>query len=394
MLRDFFLSILLTILQGTSLSAMAAPRETFSPFVSASVTHDSNLLRRDKSAGNTADSIRQVVAGMNGDWEVARQHIVLAAAINDNRFNRYDTLSYQGRDLQARWNWQLGNHLSGDLGYTNKLSIDSFAYQQSLISNGLVSNLRTEERRFFDGNWLFHPSWQVGMGASKSKLSYPEISQRPLNREDDAWETTLQYLNSASNKVGVKLRVTKGNYPDHAVNFDNGYHQREVLATADWNYSEHSRLQGQAGKVQRKHDYLSGRDYSDITARGTYSWLPTAKVRLNTSAWREVTAYDDLTASYNLNRGMSLESIWAPTSKITVSARIQHEKHAFLGDPGLLVPATNRKDTSDMRKLTVSYYPAQSYSFNVSVSEDKQDSNLPQFSFDSETLFISIIFQM
>lgn len=396
MLRVFLLSIFLAILlQGISLSAIAASGDTFSPYVFATMTHDSNLLRLDKSASstNTADSIRQMGVGMNVDWKVARQQILLTAAINDTRFDRYSMLNYRGRDLQGRWNWQLDNHISGDFGCTDNLTIGSFENQQVL-----VSNQRTQERCFYDGQWLFHPSWQVGIGASKSKISFSDIIQRILNSENDVWETTLQYLSSASTKVGVKLRETNGHYPNQAVDFismlDNGYHQREILATADWNYSGHSMLHGQAGQVQRKNDHFSIRDYNGITARGTYTWLPTDKVRLGVSAWREITAYDDLTTSYSLNRGMSLEPSWMPTSKITVSGKIQHEKRDFLGDPGILVLTTNRKDTSDTRVLSVSYQPTRSYSFSVSVGDDNRDSNLPLLSFRSETVSISATFQM
>jgi exopolysaccharide biosynthesis operon protein EpsL len=396
MLRVFLLSIFLAILlQGISLSAIAASGDTFSPYVFASMTHDSNLLRLDKSASstNTADSIRQMGVGMNVDWKVARQQILLTAAINDNRFARYSILNYQGRDLRARWNWQLADHTSGDLGCTDNLAIGSFANQQVPISN-----LRSQQQCFFDGLWLFHPSWQLGIGASKNKLFYPNINQSILNSDTNKWETTLKYLSSANTKVGLKLRETNGHYPNQAVNFvtmiDNGYHQREMLATVDWNYSGHSLLQGQAGQVQRKDDHFSIRDYNGINARGTYTWLPTDKVRLGVSAWREITAYDDLTTSYSLNRGISLDPSWTPTSKITVSGKIQHEKRDFLGDPGILVLTTNRKDTSDIRVLSVSYQPTRSYSFSVSVGDDNRDSNLPLYSFRSETVSISATFQM
>src|ERR1019366_8273239 len=138
-------SILLAILlQGISLSAIAASGDTFSPYVFASMTHDSNLLRLSASSTNTADFLRQMGIGMNVDWKVSRQQILLTAAINDTRFDRYSMLNYRGRDLQGRWNWQLDNHISGDLGCTDNLTIGSFENQQVL-----VSNQRTQERCFY-----------------------------------------------------------------------------------------------------------------------------------------------------------------------------------------------------------------------------------------------------
>jgi exopolysaccharide biosynthesis operon protein EpsL len=396
MLRVFLPSILLTILlQGISLSAIAASGDTFSPNVFASMTHDSNLLRLDKSASstNTADFLRQMGVGMNVDWKVARQQILLTAAINDTRFDRYSMLNYRGRDLQGRWNWQLDNHISGDLGCTDNLTIGSFENQQALVSNQI-----SRERCFYDGQWLFHPSWQVGIGASKSKISFSDIIQRILNSENDVWETTLQYLSSASTKVGVKLRETNGHYPNQAVDFirmiDNGYQQHEILATLDWNDGGHNLFWGHAGPVQHKEDHFSVRNYNGFNARGHYAWLPTGKIRLDISAWHELWTWDDMTTSYSLNRGISLMPSWMPVATITVSGKIQHEKRDFLGDPGILVLTTNRKDTAVTRELTVSYQPTRSYSFNVSVGNDKRDSNLPLFSFNSETVSINATFQM
>lgn len=395
MLRDLLLPILLAIpLQGISLAAVAAPGDTFSPFVSATMTHDSNLLRLANAAGaGTDDTIRQMAAGMNVDWKIARQHVLLTAVVNDNRFNRYSTLNYQGRDLQASWNWQLGNHVSGDLGYTNNLTMGSFADQR-----GLVRNQRTQQRQFFDGRWLFHPSWQVGIGASTGRLTYADAALSASNREDDALETTLHYLSSTSSKIGIKLRTTNGNYPNQPINYagmvDNGYRQSEALATADWNFSGHSLLHGQAGAVQRKHDHFSSRDYNEFNARASYAWLPTAKVRLDASAWREVWAYDDLTSSYSLNRGLSLEPSWAPTSKITVSGRVQREKRDFLGNPGVLVLSASRVDTYDARKLTVSYRPTRNCHLNASLGDEKRNSNQSQYNFNSEMISINAIFQM
>ena len=386
---------LVILLQGISTSAIAAPGDTFNPYVFASMTHDSNLLRINDAASSTnpADTVRQAGAGMDVDWKVARQQILLAASVNDNRFNRFSTLNYQGRNLRGAWNWQLDDHLNGDLGYTNNLTIGSFDNQQTI-----VRNLRTQEQSFFDGLWSFHPSWKVGVGASKNKLTFPDITQRILDRDDDVWETSLQYLSSANNKVGIKLRETNGHYPNQAVDFvnmlDSGYQQREVLATMDWNDGGHNLFGGYAGTVQRKHDHFSRRDFNDINARGTYGWLPTGNIRLDASAWHEVWAYDDLTTSYSRNLGISLEPRWMPYSTITVSGRIQRERRDFLGDPGILVLTTVRQDTALMRDLAVSYQPAPNYTFRGSVGDQRRDSNQSQFSFYSKMVSISARLEM
>jgi exopolysaccharide biosynthesis operon protein EpsL len=396
LLRVFLLTILSGILiQGISLTAFAATGDTFTPYVFATMTHDSNLLCLSPSAitTNPADFIRQTGAGMDVDWKVARQEILLTAAINENRFDRYSVLNYQGRDLKARWNWQWADHLRGDAGYINNVTLGSFANQQTL-----VGNQRLLQRSFFDGLWSFHPSWQAGIGVSRNIYSFADIQQSYLNSDTDVWETTLQYLSSTTSKIGLKLRETNGYYPNQAIDYvtmvDNGYQQREILATLDWNDGGHNLFKGQAGSVQRNDDHFSVRDYNGFNARGTYTWLPTGKVRLDISAWHEISAYEDLTTSYSLNRGISLMPSWTPVATITVSGNIQRVSSDFLGDPGIVVITTNRKDTTDTRQLSVNYQPAPSYSFNASVGSIIRNSNQPQFSFDSYTISIGATFQM
>jgi len=383
------------LLQGSGPSAVAAEGDTFTPYVFASMTHDSNLLRLNGAAttSSTADTLRQAGAGLNADWKISRQQILLTAAVNENRFDRFSALNYRGRDLHGTWNWRFAEHFSGDIGYSNNLAIGSFAYQQAL-----VSNLRVQERSFVDGFWSFHPNWQVGVGASRNKLSYPDVTQRFLNREENVWETVAQYLSSTDNKVGIKLRETNGTYPNQPVDFvnmlDSGYLQREVLAFIDWKDGAHNELQGQAGTVQRRHEHFSARDYSDINARGTYSWLASSEVTVNVSGWREIWAYDDLATSYSRNRGLALEPRWMPYSTLTISARFQHEQADFLGDPGILPFMTTRRDTIVTRNFAITYEPAPRYSFKMSIGDDKRDSNESIFSYYSRIASVSATLQL
>ncbi len=384
------------LLHGAAVPAMAAPGDTFTPYGFASMTHDSNLLRLDNAiAGNagTADTMRQAGAGMNVDWKAARQEILLGAAVNENRFDRYSVLNYTGRDLHGTWNWALDGHLSGDAGYANNLAIGSFADQQTL-----VRNLRTQERSFFDGRWALSTGWQIGAGVAKNKLSFPDSTQNTFDRVEDVGEASLQYSSTAQNKLGLKVRRTNGAYPNQSPDFvnllDNGYQQSEVLASVDWTSRANNRLQGQVGTVERRHANFASRNYRDVNARGQIGWQATGHVRLDASAWREIVAYDDIISSYSRNRGVGLEPSWMPYSTITVSARLQRERRNFLGDPGLIAPAMTRQDTVLTRALALAYQPAPSYSFKVSMSDDRRDSNLPLLSYYSKMVSVDATFEM
>lgn len=383
-------------LYGISLSAHAASWDAFSPYVFASVAHDSNILRLDSvtAAGtNTADTIREGGVGVNMNWNISRQRVLATAAVSESRFDRYSMLNYRGRDLHGVWNWQLADHLSGNAGYSYNLAIGRFADQQNL-----VRNLRVAERAFLDGVWLIHPSCELGIGTSQNKLTFPDAAQSFLDRVEDVWETSLQYVSSANNKAGIKLRETNGQYPGHAVDFVNmlgsAYRQREVLATVDWSNGAHSEFHGTGGSVQRRHDLFPVRDYDDITARGAYMWSPTGHVRLTLSAWREIWAYDDLLSSYSRNRGVGLEPRWTPYPTITVSGRIIRERRDFLGNPGTLPLTVPREDKVLTRNLAVIYRPAPSFDLKVDVGDDRRDSNQGFLSYYSRMVSVTATLHM
>lgn len=383
-------------LYGISLSAHAAAADAFSPYVFASVTHDSNLLRLDSvtAAGtSTADTIRQGGVGVNMNWNVSRQQILATATVSESRFVRNSMLDYRGRDVHGVWNWRLADHLSGDAGYAYSLAIGGFANQQTL-----VRNLRVAERAFFDGLWLIHPSWEVGVGASKNKLTFPDATQSFLDRVEDVGETSVQYVSSANNKAGIKLRETNGHYPGQAVDFVNllgsGYRQREVLATVDWGNGAHSEFHGTGGTVRRRQDLFAARNYDDINARGTYIWSPTGHLRLTLSAWREIWAYDDLLSSYSRNRGVGLEPRWTPYPTITVSASINRERRDFLGNPGMVPLAVARRDRLLTRSLAIIYQPAPSFSLKVDMGDDRRDSNQAFLSYYSRMVGVTATLHM
>jgi exopolysaccharide biosynthesis operon protein EpsL len=368
-------------------------QDTFHPYLSTSITYDDNLFRLEKNV--QADTMFQAAAGVSMDWKVARQHFILNLAINDNKFDRHKSLDYIGTDVQARWNWQLGNHINGDVGYSNSLTLGSFVDQQ----NTTINNQRTQERLFYNAKWLFHPSWQLGMGASKSTTNFADSLQRYQNRDETIWNASLDYLDSSSSKLGIRIRESDYYYPNHQLYslfaLDDGYYQHDLMTTIDWAYTAKTRLKGEAGIVKKEGRNFSAHNYLGFNTRGTFSWMPTTKTKLNFSAWRAVSNNDDLIARFTLNHGVSLESFWIPTSKITLSGKIQHETRDFMGNTGLVSNTShNRKDSQDIARLALTYRPIDNITLNVNVSGETRHSNEISRSYDDASVGFSATFEM
>ena len=83
-----------------------------------------------------------------------------------------------------------------------------------------------------------------------------------------------------------------------------------------------------------------------------------------------------------------------PSSTITVSGSIQRERRDFL-NPAIFLPGTPaRLDTAVIRQIAVTYQPAPSYDFKVSVSDDRRDSDQALLSYYSRMVSIIATFRM
>lgn len=378
----------------------AAPGDTVYPYVTATITHDNNLLRLSKNTdpllatGQTsvADTIKQGAAGVKVDWKQGRQEVMLDASISETRFSRFTSLDYQSKNLLSRWNWQLGNAVSGDIGYDRNTVLGSFAEQQRL-----VNNLSTQERGFFDGAWQVQPGWRLN--GSLSRTTYG-VENRPVSDTKLMnYGAGIYFTPPSGNEIGIRSARQEANYPNQEIYFgvpiDNGFTQNQLLATVNWLYSGHFRVSGQAGVVNREHNQLSARDFSGKTMRGTLTWISTGKNQVDLTAWNEVDAYDDLTTSFTVSKGLSLGPSWNLTPKLGVSMQLKHLKRDFLGDPGLLLsPQPTRFDTVNSASLSVNYQPMRAASISVSAQTERRSSNRAFMDYSDTTFNLSMSFEI
>lgn len=378
---------------------LAAPEDTVQAYVSSSIMHDDNLLRvptgSDPVAAtgqpSTADTITQGALGLKVDWKQSRQELILDASVNETRFSRFSSLGYQGTNIQARWNWQLGNKLSGDIGYNRNTSLGSFAEVQRL-----ASNLSTQRNEFMDMAWQARPNWRLNGSLNHSTYS---VTSSAVNGNEFVSSTLgASYTPPSGNEIGVRATHQVQKYPAlqqfSGVSVDNGFTQNQFLATANWLYSGLIRINGQAGLVKRAHNQLAERDFSGGTMRGTLTWLASGKGQVDLSAWNEIDGYANQTTSYIQSKGVSLGPTWSPTSKLRVAARLQRVKKAFLGDPALkLTPGVSnpvRQDVFSTASLSLSYQPTRTVNITTSVQTERLGSSVAATGYADKTFSLNM----
>lgn len=382
-------------------NVFAAEGDTFTPYYTSALVYDSNLLRIDddntsmvSGVNGRSDTLKKNVLGVDVDWHYSRQEFLITAVMSDNDFQRFNTLDYQGRYLKTQWNWQLGNYFKGNIGQVYNRSLASFN-----DIRGISGNLRDQQSRFFNLNWLFHPSWQAGVSFSENDLEYDNSMQRIGDFENSIVGVNLDYLTSKGSKLGFKLSQEDGRYPNRSVTeistLDNAYTQDTAAVIVDWRYSVKTSVKLQGGYVERRYDNLPQRDYDAFDKRLSITYSPTVKTKLMFSLFEETSPRDDLQASVSENLGQSLELSWLPTSKLTVIANYKREKRRDIGDPGFIVgPSFQRIENNDNFSFSLNYAPHRNVDLTAGYNEVERDSTEPLGDFDAEIFSLTATIKM
>jgi len=360
---------------------LAAPEDALQAYASVSVMHDDNLLRLSSAQAAVADTIQQDTLGLKVNWKQGRQQVLLDASTNQTSYSNLTSLGYQATNVQARWNWQLGNSLSGDMGYSRNTSQSSFAELHQA-----VNNLNTRQEKFADGAWQIKPGWRLNGGMTQSV--YSVASNSVLGNEATGYTAGATFTPASGNEIGIRSNRLVQRYPVlqvvSNVPVDNGFTQEQLLATINWLYSGHIRVNGQAGVVSRAHNQVSMRDFSGKTMHGTLSWQGSGKTQISLSAWDELDAYDDLVTNSAQSKGASLDAVWSPAGKLSVSVRGQHLKRNFILNPNTQAPS--RQDTVNSASFSINYQPVRAVNLSASMQTERRSSTLDYIDYADNTI--------
>ena len=359
-----------------SACAHAKPGDTFEPFVFCRLTMDNNLFRA--SSNEQTDRYQQLGAGVLLDWKQSRQEVTGKIGANKTTFSKNGVLDFSGYDLLGQWNWQLGNHTSGQLGYSKTRSLGSF--QDNSI--GQTQNTVDEEKKFFNASYSLHPRWRINGSVDTDTADYSAAALKASNHTLDHFELSTDYLTPKGSRLSFYAGRWNGNYPNRQVSsssiVDNSYKQDEVGIRTFLVLDGKLQISGQIGQTRRTQKELSQRDFSGLTGRLNTNWQATGKLQVAGSIYRNIGAVDDISASYAISDGIRLTPSLQITPKLMLSAETYYENRNFKGDPfpffsPLFGP--RRKDTATGASLSLTYQPDTWALLTLSYQTGKRDTN-------------------
>lgn len=387
MIRRRWLLAATSILIVGSLAPPAAADEydVLNLVVGGSVTHDSNLFRLPDSR---SDTISTGYVGLRIDKPYAQQRFQLDVTETASRYREFSNLDLNALSYRGAWLWHLSPRVSGTLSAVHTESLASFEE-----TTGTQRNVRISDNRIFNLDGSLFGGWHVLMGVSQSEQKSEQPFQPVPDFRSVSGEAGIKYLASSGSSIAVTQRLIRGNYLNTVVDPNNsrydGYRQYESELNASWILNGHSTVTGRLAWLERHNDIFTQGDFSGLAGNLGYGWTPTAKLRLDFSARRDIRPYVDTfsNSTYEVDNVLSLGPTWQATAKIAVRAHLEYGQSYFRG--GSAAPTVlSRRDTRTNALLGVNWSPLRSISVGASLEHQRRSSNdLP---FNYETTIASV----
>ena len=312
-------------------------------FAQERITYDDNVFRIARGidpkpitgSQSKADWYTTTSLGFNLNVPVSRQVFQGGWAANVIRFNKFDDLDLTGHEGRALWLWQLGNDLSGQLGYTDVKAQAAFAG----IGARIFDPIHT---RTAYGNAVYNvsPSWRLNVGGSHSEQRHQVDARKGNDVNLRTANGGLAYVTAANNQFGVAVRREDAEYPNRefvpGVSIvDTAYRQNGAGVFTEYALSGQSHLSVHVDRIRREYEQLPERDFSATVGRVAHDWIYSGRLTLATILRREVVPVEDLAASAALVRGITFNPTYRLTEKMSLLGNFDWSRRLYLLDPGL-----------------------------------------------------------
>jgi len=373
-------------------SAVAAEEDALHFTVSQRFERDSNVFRW--AHNEKSDWISTTRAGLNFNKEYSRQGLHANLSVGRQLYQDNTRYNNTSPNADLRWDWRVGDHWSGVLGYSYGESFVGFADYR-----GTERVLRRIGRANVGADYWFHPDWALGANFSSVRNNYRD-SLLPYDKyEANEENLNLTYRPSTGNRIVLSLRNEDGQYPNQLRESQlqpgqeslREWNQRDVRLSGSWQLTGASLVSGYVGYAQRKYDLASDRDFRGVMGSVALHWVPSSKVAVDLSWRREIGADIDSVANYAVTHSWFLQPTWVMTDKVHLSAYYQYMTRDYGGDPGSGGAGVKRDGRSQFYGLTFRYLPTSYANLELGVNRYRNKSleNIESLDYRGQSTWLS-----
>jgi exopolysaccharide biosynthesis operon protein EpsL len=357
-------------------------------FVAQTLTRDDNVFRISSGldpaaalgSSSKGDTYSTTSLGFNLDVPVSRQRFQGGVTWNKNRYDRFTILNWDGHQGRGIWLWQLGNDISGQLGYTETLILASLANVQSGVQS-ITPNSLTIRRAFFNAEYMLTPRWRLRGETGRLKLLNEAPERKANDSSTDSVDLTVSYVTPVRNQIGLGMRVENGRLPNQQLVagdlFDNSYRQQNVAAVTEWTLTGSSHVSARVGSVRRSYTQLPQRDFEGATFQAAYDWRPTGKLTLTAVAQKDISTIEQVNIGFVLVKSVALRPTLRLTEKVNIGGSLEYSNREYRSDPALVLgDVPNRTDRVRSAAVTASYRPIRSVTLQMALLHETRSSTV------------------
>ncbi|MCL2160393.1 MAG: outer membrane beta-barrel protein [Betaproteobacteria bacterium] len=394
-----------TSAQGEPYKREDDSRNPFTFTISESLYYSSNVYRlpdrisnADAPKGKRSDSYSVTRVGIDFDTEHSRQAFHAGLSASQSLYRTHSSLNTTEWDGRLRWDWRMGNRLSGTIGYAHSGSAVNFEDVYTGSNPSELDGVTRQLGRFrFGADFWWHPNWATGVGFSDVRNDYRN-NARPYDKYN-AQEASLNftYRPSTGNRIVLSLLTERGQYSNRPKEEDlapgetsmRDWKRHDARLSGQWQLTGVTQLSGYAGYTWRKYDLARNRDFNGATGKIEFRWVPTGKAIINLGWRREIGADQDTVSNFAVTQAWFLKPTWVVTSKIHLGASYEHQKRDYRGDPGFGSVALPRDAKTQLYGVNLQYMPVPYGSIALGYQHQKRDTTKRDDDHSARTTWLS-----
>ena len=364
--------------------------------VMGGLKYDSNLFRLSDGVNSESaidsshkdDFIYRLGAAGRYEIDYSRQKFLVEGAVEGDHYQRFDNLDNLSDNVRGEWLWQAGNSWNGTLGVGQRRYLSGFTDVQQNIKDMI-----NENRAYGSANYLVNSHLKLSADLTANDVHHGADSRDSLNSKSNTEGFTVNWITPGQNTVGLRFQTSDVRYPIDrtvaGVAVGNDYTDNEYSIVGHWFITGASDLVGRVGRVQRRFDEASNRDFGGTTWRLTYHWQANGKFSLDSSLWRELTGFEDLTSNYARTTGISVQPMWSLTPQTAIQGKAAYQQRKYLGDPGIVAFTQQREDHEQLYQIAFIWTPARLTDISFAVETGKRTSNQLLADYDYQSVAIT-----
>lgn len=334
------------------------------------IEHDTNVLRTPVAV---SDEVGVLTAGIRLDKRYSLQRFTLDAEAAAYRFRNLSGLDYRTVNYRAAWDFKVTPRVQGTASAERRQYRDITDASDA----GSPAARRTERNELLEAAWLAGGGWRALAGVERASSASDDPRSIEASPRVSSARAGAGYEFASGSLVTLQWRRGEGEYRN---GLGPDFRETEPFASLRWPVSARTTVQARVGRLSRRHDDATERDFRGGVGRASVEWAYSPKTRVEAGLSRDLGSYELAGGGHVRGWRWYVEPSWQPTAKTTVRLRLAREARDW-HPVSAVAPDAGREDRTRWAALTLEWLPVRLLTLTASVRGERRESTLAAFDF-------------